>query len=548
MLAFSAILCLPQPACCGPFVKQAVNMPSNLNKSTVLLDCGSATTVIDEHELHEHVESLAGRVFDNHLQRVLLVPPDHTRLHSRAGQITTQLFERLTTAGVTVAVMPALGTHEAMTPAQCDLLFGAGAIPNRHIEHHRWRDDLVELGEISAEEVAGWTGGQFAKAVPVAVNKTLLEDDWDLVISIGQVVPHEVAGMANFTKNIAIGLGGSGLIHISHFLSAICNMETVMGRVDTPVRSLLNCAFDRFIAPHVNVLFVLTVMESTASGIVQRGLYAAAGSSADAAGIAFAAAGELAGQVNITRLDAPLQRCACWLHPDEFHSTWLGNKAIYRTRMAIHDDGELLVLAPQVSKFGEDAEIDALIRKHGYRGTKNTLAAVEADAALAGNLAAAAHLIHGSSEGRFTITYCTNPATGGLGRAAIESVGYRWRLLPEVLDELGVNEDTPTGPQVAADGNDLFFVANPGLGLLAGARSLTVVRMHFMRRQFRIGPPEFEHGSRATAYGLRSLAANWPTAPDRRFESLAPDARIPPPRKTPNEEWALTPNPSWPCL
>jgi hypothetical protein len=83
------------------------------------------------------------------------------------------------------------------------------------------------------------------------------------------------------------------------------------------------------------------------------------------------------------------------------HSTWLGNKAVYRTRMAMADGGELIILAPGVKEFGEDHEIDRLIRKYGYRGTPATLAAVKANEELRNNLSAAAHLIHGSSEGRF---------------------------------------------------------------------------------------------------------------------------------------------------
>ncbi len=116
-----------------------------------------------------------------------------------------------------------------------------------------------------------------------------------------------------------------------------------------------------------------------------------------------------------------------FLDPHEFRSTWLGNKSVYRTRMALADNAELIVLAPAVHEFGEDPTIDTLIRKYGYCGTPATLQAVKDDPALAGNLSAAAHLIHGSSEGRFTIRYCP----GHLTRAEIEGAHFEYGDLAE---------------------------------------------------------------------------------------------------------------------
>lgn len=431
----------------------------------MLIEAGSPGSIISPRQLDAHVDGLVEQcVLERGLRRVLLVPPDHTRLHSQAGRITARFYRRLTDAGVNVAVMPALGTHAPMTPAQCDLLFGKDTIPYDKILPHRWRDDLVTLGELSAEEVEDLSGGLYAQPLPVMVNKVLL-DGWDLVVSPGQVVPHEVVGLANYTKNLMIGLGGRDLIHRSHFLGAVCGMESAMGRVDTPVRAALDRAFERFLAPRVEALFVLTVVQDTAEGVVQRGLFAGIGGPDAGGGTAFRAAGELARAVNVQLLDEPITRCACWLDPDEFHSTWLGNKAVYRTRMAMADGGELLVLAPGVRTFGEDPAIDALIRRHGYRGTPATRAALETDPDLADNLAAAAHLIHGSSEGRFTITYCTDPSAGGLAREAVESAGYTWRPLHEAMQALGIGASTRDGSQVAADGRPLTYIRNPALGL-----------------------------------------------------------------------------------
>ena len=120
----------------------------------------------------------------------------------------------------------------------------------------------------------------------------------------------------------------------------------------------------------------------------------------------FNRAAELSLKVNFEMLDEPIKKAVVYLDPEEFHSTWLGNKAVYRTRMALADGAELIVLAPGVKEFGEDKTIDTLIRKYGYSRHPGHAEAVEANADLANDLSAAAHLIHGSSEGRFKITWC----------------------------------------------------------------------------------------------------------------------------------------------
>ncbi len=438
------------------FVADAVSSPKPL------LEVGGPAHEIDAAELAHHVAWIGDNLVDPNTGRVLLVPPDHTRLYSGAGIITAQLFEQLSSDGRQVRVLPALGTHAAMTAEQRTMMFG-DQIPDGAYLVHDWRDGLVDVGEISSDEVAAASGGRFDQPIPIQVSRHLF-DGYDSIISIGQVVPHEVIGLANYTKNIIIGLGGAPTIHRSHQLGALCDMESIMGRVTSPVRQVIDTAFDRFLAG-LPISFVLTVMEETADGIRHRGLTAGAGGGAGSAGAAFQAAAALAQSVNTTVVSSRWQRVSCWLDPNEFHSTWLGNKAVYRTRMAIADGGELIVLAPGVRRFGEDDQIDALIRRHGYRGTPATRAALDHDPELASNLSAAAHLIHGSSEGRFRIVYCTDPDHGGLTQAEVESVGFEWRPLTEELAALGVDGSTPTGSRTDIHGGAFEHVANPALGL-----------------------------------------------------------------------------------
>lgn len=421
--------------------------------SPVLAD-GAADRAITGDELAGHVRTLTGLVLERGARRVLLVPPDHTRLHSRAGAITAGLLAGLERAGCRVAVLPATGTHVPMTGADARLMFGE-AVPGDRLLVHRWRQGVKEVGRISAEEVDAVSGGRYREEIPVHVDEQLL-GGWDLVVSIGQVLPHEVIGMANFTKNLVIGLGGAPTIHRSHFLGAVCDMESIMGRPSSPVRDVVDAAYDRFVDPAVPVMWVLTVIEAEPEQLVTRGLFAGFGGSAASGGAAYRAAADLSGAVNVHRVPAPLTRVTCWLDPDEFRSTWVANKAVYRTRMAIADGGELVVVAPGVRRFGEDEQVDRLIRRHGYRGTPATLEAVATDPELADNLGAAAHLIHGSSEGRFRIVYCTDPDAGGLTRREVEAAGYEWRPLPGDADRLERDGDTT-------------FIRNPALGLWSAA-------------------------------------------------------------------------------
>jgi nickel-dependent lactate racemase len=382
---------------------------------------------------------------------VLAVPPDQTREHSRSGELTRYAWKHY--GDRLKAVLPALGTHTAMRPDQITHMFGE--VPQNLFQVHNWRTDIETMGEVPTEFIREQSEGKLNYAYPAQVNKMLSRGGFDLILSIGQVVPHEVIGMANYNKNVLVGTGGREGINRSHYLGAVYGMERIMGRAVNPVRNVLNYASEHFLN-HLPIVYVQTVVGRKADGrLAVRGLYI--GDDAEC----FLRAAELSLKVNFEMLEEPIKKAVVYLDPAEFHSTWLGNKAIYRTRMALADDAELIVLAPGVKEFGEDKTIDTLIRKYGYRGTPATLKAVEANADLANDLSAAAHLIHGSSEGRFRITWCP----GHLSKEEVEGVGFQYgdlnamlkRYDPEKLS-LGVNH---------VDGEEIFFISNPGLGLWA---------------------------------------------------------------------------------
>ena len=410
---------------------------------------GSVDTDLTPQQLNDLlVEGLAKLGARNN---VLAVPPDQTREHSRSGELTRYAWKHY--GDRLQAVLPALGTHTAMRPDQIAHMFGE--VPQNLFRVHNWRTDVETLGEVPAEFIREQSEGKLNYAWPAQVNKLISRGGFDLILSIGQVVPHEVIGMANYNKNVLVGTGGREGINRSHYLGAVYGMERIMGRAVNPVRNVLNYASDHFLN-HLPIVYVQTVVGRRADGgLAVRGLYI--GDDVEC----FLRAAELSLKVNFEILEEPIKKAVVYLDPEEFHSTWLGNKAIYRTRMALADDAELIVLAPAVKEFGEDKTIDTLIRKYGYRGTPATLKAVEANADLANDLSAAAHLIHGSSEGRFKITWCP----GHLTKEEVEGVGFQFGDLNAMLKRydpgklsLGVNH---------VDGEEIFFISNPGLGLWA---------------------------------------------------------------------------------
>ena len=393
-------------------------------------------------------ESQAGR----DLQKVLILPPDFTRFHSGAGLITNLLWHGLTEQGVQVDILPALGTHTAMTPAQLDAMFGD--VPHEAFFVHDWRRDVVKIGEVPGAYIASLTEGLWKQSVAVEVNRLVMDPSYDLILSPGQVVPHEVIGMSNHAKNLFVGVGGSEMINQSHMIGAVYGMERMMGRDHTPVRQIFDYAAERFLSSRP-ILYLLTVTTAPAGRIRMHGLFIGEGRRC------LTEAVKLAQEKNIDFLPHGLKKCVVYLDPAEFRSTWLGNKAIYRTRMAMADGGELIILAPGVETFGEDAECDRLIRKYGYHGRLATLAAFEKpeNEDLRANMGAAAHLIHGSSDGRFSVTY----AVKNISRGEIEAAGYR----AAGYDEMSKLYDPAAlryGFQTVA-GEEIFYVPNPALGL-----------------------------------------------------------------------------------
>jgi nickel-dependent lactate racemase len=386
-------------------------------------------------------------------KRVLLLPPDLTRAHSGAGWITETLYKLLPKTCDT-HVIPTLGQHVPHTREENAWMFGS--IPNERIHAHDWRNGCTRVGTIPASLVKEKTGGLADWEIPVDLNTMLMNEKWDLIINVGHVVPHEVLGFANHNKNYFIGLGGKDTICAAHLASATYGIEKNLGCLVTPTRACFNWAEDKFLG-HLPDVYLQVVMQRDANNkLVHSGVYV--GDDVET----YLQAARRSKAQNITVFDEPIKKVVAVMQADEFRSTWVANKAVYRTRMAMADGGELLILAPGLERFGEQADVDAFIRKYGYCGTPKCMNMYKDNADMQDLAHATAHLLHGSSEGRFTIRY----APGHLTADEIEGVNFEYADLNEMLkryDPAKMKEGWNTMP----DGERVFYISTPSAGLWA---------------------------------------------------------------------------------
>ncbi len=402
----------------------------------------------------EKVESLLSELLANHSEwkSVLLLPPDITRFHSGAGKITAFFYDELTRRGASVKVLPALGTHAPMKEEELIRMFGGG-IPQDAYLVHDFRTAVTEIGTVPADVMTEISQGLFTEDVHVSVNRELVSGKYDAILSIGQVISHEIAGMAGYTKNLLVGCGGGEMINVSHFLGVFYGLERLLGVDHNPVRDLFDYVQENILNRIMPLTFVQTVMLQENGEDTYRGVFISSDRSA------FEAAAALCRKVNFNYVDRPVQKCVVWMDPESYHSTWVTNKAIYRTELAVEKGGEIIIIAPGVKMFGENDLADGIIRRYGYLPRETVLKLRETEPILAENLSMAGHLIHGSPDG-IRVTYCTN----GLSREEIEHANFGYLSVEEALKRYPC-ENWDTGWQTLEDGEEIYFVRNAGLGM-----------------------------------------------------------------------------------
>ncbi len=388
------------------------------------------------------------------LKKILVLPPDLTRCYSYAGEITKMLWKKLTPQ-VQMDIMPAVGTHMELTREEKESFFGPDIPDSAYIAHH-WQTDTVKIGTVPGEYCRELSGGLFCEDIDAEVDHLLLDGGYDLILSVGQVVPHEIVGMANYSKNIFVGVGGRSMINKTHMLGAICGIENMLGVVDTPVRKVYDYAQQHFLDGRIPLVYVQTVViEETPGQTKVLGLFI--GDSRRP----YEMAAEMAQKFNITHLDRRAKKVVAYLNPDELKTTWVGNKGLYRTRMIVEDGGELILLAPGVAAFGENKEVDEAMRRFGYCGTEKLLKYYN-EGAFGDASMAASHLILSSTDGRFRVTYATRPEL--LSKEEVESVYLGWMDYDEAVKRYDP-EKMKEGWNILPDGEEIYFVHTPAIGL-----------------------------------------------------------------------------------
>ena len=415
------------------------------------------------------IEALCQRLLDEsrdrlgcEFRRVLLLPPDITRAHSGAGWIAETLYKLLPET-CDIHVIPTLSQHVPHTDADNRWMFGS--IPPDRIHIHDWRGGVTHLGTVPAEFVKEQTQDAADWDIPIDLNTATVTEKWDLIVHIGHIVPHEVLGFANHNKNYFIGLGGKETICASHLASACYGIENNLGNLCTPVRACYNWAEEKFLGHLPDVYFQVVMRRDEQGNLVHSGVYA--GDDLET----YYKAARASREQNITVLDEPVHKIVAVMQEDEFRATWVANKAVYRTRMALADGGELLIIAPGVERFGEQPEVDALIHKYGYCGTPQALDLYRKNADMRDLAHGTAHLLHGSTEGRFTVRY----APGKLSREEAESVNYAYMDVNEALRRYSpsmMREGWNTMP----DGERVYYIATPSAGLWATREKLDARR------------------------------------------------------------------------
>jgi nickel-dependent lactate racemase len=405
------------------------------------------------------VEQMCARLLDEakkrlnikDFKRVLLLPPDLTRAHAGVGWITETIY-KLLPATCDTHVIPTLGQHVPHTEAENKWMFGS--IPHSRIHPHDWRNGVTRVGTIPGSLVKEKSAGAADWDIPVDLNTMTVTEKWDLIINIGHVVPHEVLGFANHNKNYFIGLGGKDTICASHLAAATYGIENNLGKLITPLRACYNWAEDQFLGNLPDVYFQVVMQRDPQNKLVHSGIYV--GDDLET----YLMAARRSRIQNVTVFDKPLKKVVAVMQADEFRRTWVANKAVYRTRMAIADGGELLIIAPGVSAFGEQPEVDAFIRKYGYQPTAKVMALYKQNRDMQDLAHATAHLMHGTSEGRFTITY----APAALTEAEIRQVYYNYMPLHAALARYNPAK-MKEGFNTMPDGEEVFFISTPSAGL-----------------------------------------------------------------------------------
>lgn len=317
---------------------------------------GGAGALLGADQVRAFVrDQLAGAGLEG--RRVLVVVPDPSRT-CPVALLVSAVHEALAGRVAALSVLVALGTHPGLDEATRAALVGddpgspGDRFPGVRIADHAWWDPsaLVELGTIPAGRVGELSGGRLAVPVPVRVNAAVLEHD--VILLVGPVLPHEVAGFSGGHKYLFPGLSGPEVVDVSHWLGALVTSPAIIGMPGrTPVRALIDEAAALVPGEHL-ALCVVTRPGSEALHLVAFGDPVAA----------FEAAVPVSAQTHVRYLDAPVERVVSVV-PERYSDLWTGAKGFYKVEPVVADGGEVVLYAPHI---GEVSRSHPGIAEIGY--------------------------------------------------------------------------------------------------------------------------------------------------------------------------------------
>jgi lactate racemase len=289
-------------------------------------------------------------------RRVLVLTPDATRSCPLPRMITA-VKEVIGRRAKRLDFMVALGSHHPLAEEQILKLYGishernALEFGNSSFLNHRWDvpDTLTKIGTIPEEEIERITGGLFREAVDVDINRGIF--DYDLLLILGPVFPHEVVGISGGSKYLFPGISGGDFLHFFHWLGAVISCWKIIGRKNTPVREVVNRAAEMVSVPRHCLCMVVghddvaEPREGAAADTRGRlaGLFA--GTPAEA----WSRAADLSQQMHIVYKDRPFHT-VLGRAPEMYDELWVGGKVMYKLEPIVADGGRLIIYAPHLKE------------------------------------------------------------------------------------------------------------------------------------------------------------------------------------------------------
>lgn len=284
-------------------------------------------------------EALEKRGLDG--RRVLVIIPDHTRT-APLPMIFRMLFDILGRRVAKLDYLVALGTHPPMTDEQINALVGltpeerAGTYRDVGIFNHLWKDPshLKQVGVITEDEVAAETNGLMRESVPVLLNRMIF--DYDHLLIVSPVFPHEVAGFSGGHKYLFPGIAAQEIIDFTHWLGAVNTNPVIIGSKDTPVRNVIERAASFVDVPRTCMAFVVSGEDVAALFVGD--VYEA-----------WCAATDFSAKHHIVYVEKPFRKvlsCA----PAMYDDIWTAGKCMYKLEPALADGAELVIFAPHITE------------------------------------------------------------------------------------------------------------------------------------------------------------------------------------------------------